>query len=107
MKTYASSAANRCAVARLMPLLPPVMNATFPSSFPTTFSFGFISGAQFIGSVLFSEQVRCVFRITRGKEATRVPEQIDAGSLKIHGSGASQMLQFAFGRIDQGRESSI
>jgi hypothetical protein len=33
MKTYApSSEANRCAVARPMPLFPPVMTATFPSS---------------------------------------------------------------------------
>jgi hypothetical protein len=34
MKTYApSSETNRCAVARPMPLLPPVMTATLPSSF--------------------------------------------------------------------------
>ena len=34
MKTYAPSfETNRCAVARPMPLLPPVMTATFPSSF--------------------------------------------------------------------------
>src|ERR1700722_1470344 len=32
MKTYAPSATNRCAVARPIPLLPPVMTATFPSS---------------------------------------------------------------------------
>src|SRR5277367_13268 len=34
MKTYAPSATNRCAVARPMPLLPPVITATFPSSLP-------------------------------------------------------------------------
>src|SRR5262245_28465432 len=33
MKTRAPSAANRCAVARPMPLLPPVITAIFPSSF--------------------------------------------------------------------------
>jgi hypothetical protein len=33
MKTWAPSATNRRAVARPMPLLPPVMTATFPSSF--------------------------------------------------------------------------
>src|SRR6202035_5029574 len=32
MTTYAPSATNRCAVARPIPLLPPVMTATFPSS---------------------------------------------------------------------------
>src|ERR1700689_4445469 len=32
MKTYAPSATKRCAVARPIPLLPPVMTATFPSS---------------------------------------------------------------------------
>src|SRR6267154_1278714 len=34
MKTYAPSATNRFAVARPMPLLPPVTSATLPSSFP-------------------------------------------------------------------------
>src|SRR5438132_826123 len=32
MKTYAPSATKRCAVARPIPLLPPVMTATFPFS---------------------------------------------------------------------------
>src|SRR5271170_3167912 len=32
MKTYAPSATKRCAVARPIPLLPPVMTATFPAS---------------------------------------------------------------------------
>ena len=34
MKTYAPSFTNSFAVARPMPLLPPVMSAIFPSSFP-------------------------------------------------------------------------
>src|ERR1700739_3747669 len=34
MKTYAPSATNRFAVARPIPLLPPVTTATLPSSFP-------------------------------------------------------------------------
>src|SRR5258708_31345659 len=34
MKRYAPSATNRLAVARPIPLLPPVTTATFPSSFP-------------------------------------------------------------------------
>src|ERR1700674_1022407 len=34
MKTYAPSATNRFAVARPMPLFPPVTTATLPSSFP-------------------------------------------------------------------------
>src|ERR1700693_2187193 len=34
MKTYAPSAINRFAVARPMPLFPPVTTATLPSSFP-------------------------------------------------------------------------
>src|SRR2546422_5774694 len=38
MKTYAPSFTNSFAVARPMPLLPPVMSAVFPSSLPMTFS---------------------------------------------------------------------
>src|SRR5271154_6928142 len=34
MNTCAPSATKRCAVARPMPLLPPVITATFPSSLP-------------------------------------------------------------------------
>src|SRR5208283_3663729 len=37
-KTYAPSFANCFAVARPMPLLPPVMSVVFPSSLPITFS---------------------------------------------------------------------
>src|SRR6185369_32521 len=39
MKTYAPSATKRSAVASPRPLLPPVMTAIFPSSFPMEFSF--------------------------------------------------------------------
>src|SRR5580693_5610389 len=37
IKTYAPSATKRCAVARPIPLLPPVMTATFPSSLSMSF----------------------------------------------------------------------
>jgi hypothetical protein len=40
MKTYAPSFTNCFAVARPIPLLPPVMSAIFPSSVPMSFSFG-------------------------------------------------------------------
>src|SRR5215510_11323844 len=40
MKTYAPSCTNCFAVARPMPLLPPVMRALFPSSFPMYVSLG-------------------------------------------------------------------
>src|SRR3989442_15243560 len=40
MKTYAPSFTNCLAVARPMPLLPPVMSASFPSSLPMYFSLG-------------------------------------------------------------------
>src|SRR5207237_8850204 len=39
MKTYASSATKRCAVASPIPLLPPVMTAIFPSSLVTILSY--------------------------------------------------------------------
>src|SRR5688572_3240756 len=39
MKTYAPSLTNAFAVARPMPLLPPVRSATFASSLPMYFSF--------------------------------------------------------------------
>src|SRR6185437_8730969 len=39
MKTYAPSSTNRLALASAMPLDPPVMTATLPSSLPMTFSF--------------------------------------------------------------------
>src|SRR6476620_10089466 len=42
MKTYAPSFTNRFAVARPMPLLPPVMSAILPSSLPMYFSLGVI-----------------------------------------------------------------
>src|SRR4030095_9930821 len=43
MKTYAPSFTNSLAVARPMPLLPPVMSAIFPSSLPMEFSLRMIS----------------------------------------------------------------
>ena len=46
MKTYAPSATNRFAVARPMPLLPPVTRAIFPESL---FVFVFMSLVRFLG----------------------------------------------------------
>src|SRR6185437_3158303 len=46
MKTYAPSSTNRLALASAMPLDPPVMTATLPSSFPMTFPSGSIFGSS-------------------------------------------------------------
>src|SRR5262249_50182378 len=55
MKMYAPSLTNCFAVARPMPLLPPVMSAIFPSSLPTSFSLGVIF-SLFFASVRASER---------------------------------------------------
>src|SRR5258708_15704557 len=49
MNTYAPSLTNRFAVARPMPLLPPVMRASFPSSLPISLSFESFSSELFAG----------------------------------------------------------
>src|SRR5262245_13066483 len=60
MKTYAPSCTNCFAVARPMPLLPPVMRALFPSSFPMYVSLVVLC-SLFLASVRASE--RCGYGI--------------------------------------------
>src|SRR5580704_19477245 len=54
MKTYAPSDTNRCAVARPMPLLPPVMTATFPSNLLMIYLlFDFLSAAWYFCTIRY------------------------------------------------------
>jgi hypothetical protein len=69
MKTYAPSATNRPCSSQASATIASGYNCDFSFSFPITFSFGLIPGAQLIGTLFFYERVRCAFRITRGNQS--------------------------------------